>query len=85
VRAGETAGEALARLANSLVTVNQVFDTLNQTLLHTTLVGGDAASSLLDAFGGADAFVQATTAYYQAFYSDAERGDTATRQLSFAL
>ena len=85
VRAGETAGEALARLANSLVTVNQVFDTLNQTLLHASLVGGDAASKLLDAFGGADAFTQSTSAYYQAFYSDAERVDTATRQLSFAL
>ena len=84
-RASETSGEALARLANSLVTVNQVFDTLNQTLLHASLVGGDAASKLLDAFGGADAFTQSTSAYYQAFYSDAERVDTATRQLSFAL
>jgi hypothetical protein len=85
IRAGETAGEALARLANSLVTVNQVFDTLNQTLLQSTLVGGEAASALLDVFGGADAFVQATSAYYNAFYTEAERTAISTRQLTEVL
>lgn len=82
VRAGETAGEALSRLANSLVTVNQVFDTLNQTLMHASLAGGDAASALLDIFGGTEEFTKATTAYYQAFYTTQERLDTTTRQLT---
>lgn len=85
IRAGETAGEALARLANSLYTVNATFDTLNQRLLETSLRGGDAASALLDAFGGAEAFVQGTTAYYQAFYTEQERVATTTRQLTAVM
>lgn len=84
-RASETSGEALSRLANSLVAVNRVFDTLNQTLLQASLAGGNAASELLDVFGGQEAFVQLTSAYYQAFYSEAERAEVATRQLSEAL
>jgi tape measure domain-containing protein len=82
LRSGETTGEALSRLANSLLTVNQVFDTLNQTLLQASLTGGDAASKLIDLFGGAEAFAQATSAYYQNFYSEQERIATATRQLT---
>lgn len=85
IRAGETTGESLARLANSLVTVNRVFDTLNQTLLQSTLAGGNAASELLEVFGGPDAFAQSTSAFYQAFYSEAERADKAARQLTAAF
>ena len=82
VRAGETASEALSRLGNSLVTVNTVFDTLNVTLMKSSLVGGDAASKLLDLFGSAEQFNSATSAYYQAFYSQARRTAIATRQLT---
>ena len=85
VREGETASQALSRLGTSLATVNQVFDTLNHTLMATSLAGGDAASKLLDAFGGAEAFVQATSAFYDAFYTEAERTATATRQLTETL
>lgn len=85
VREGETAGEALRRLAGSLSLVNGVFDTLNTTLLQSTLAGGDAASKLIDAFGGADAFTAATSAYSQAFYTEAERMATTTRQLTTVL
>lgn len=82
VREGETAGQALARLATSLTTVNSVFDTLNQTLYGTSLVGADAASKLLDAFGGAENFSKLTTDYYQNFYTEQERIATTTRQLT---
>lgn len=85
VREGETASQALSRLATSLATVNAVFDTLEHTLLAVSLAGGDAASKLLDAFGGAEAFVQATSAFYEAFYTEAERTATATRQLTETL
>lgn len=85
VREGETAGEALRRLAGSLSLVNGVFDTLNVALLQTSLVGGDAASKLVDAFGGGDAFTGATGAYFAAFYSESERTAIATRQLTTAL
>lgn len=85
VREGETASQALARLANSLATVNSVFDTLNVTLLQSSLRGADVASKLLDVFGGAEAFVQGTTAYFNAFYTDGERNAIAARQLAEAL
>lgn len=82
VRDGETAGQALTRLAGSLSTVNATFDTLNQTLIQSTLVGGDAASKLLDAFAGADNFTKLTTDYYQNYYTEQERVATTTRQLT---
>lgn len=85
IRNGETASTALTRLATSLTTVNVVFDTLNATLLKGSLIGADAASKLLDAFGGAEAFANQTSAYYEAFYSQAERTSTATRQLTEVL
>lgn len=85
VREGETAGAALTRLATSLSAVNIVFDTLNTTLMKGSLIGADAASKLLDAFGGGDAFTAQTSAYYEAFYTQAERTNTATRQLTEVL
>lgn len=85
VREGETAFAALTRLATSLVTVNGVFDTLNQTLMHASLIGADAASSLLDAFGGVEVFNNLTTAYYNEYYTTQEKVATTTRQLTKIL
>lgn len=85
VRTGETAYQALQRLSGSLQGVNQVLDTLGQQAYATSLAGGDMASSLADLFGGLEAFSQASTAYYEAFYSEAERTATTTRQLTAAL
>lgn len=85
VREGESASEALRRLSGGLSLVNGVFDTLNTRLMQTSLVGGDAASKLVDAFGGGDAFTAAASAYNQAFYSESERTAIATRQLTEAL
>jgi tape measure domain-containing protein len=81
---GETTGAALSRLGGSLRSVNQVLDTLNQTLL-AGLAGGDAASKLLDLFGGAEGFVSSTSAYFQAYYTDAERAAIYTRQMGTAF
>lgn len=85
VRTGESAYQALQRLSGSLQTVNQVLDTLGLQAYAVSLAGGDMASSLADLFGGLDAFTQASTAYYQAFYTEAERTATAERQLTAAL
>jgi hypothetical protein len=78
---GEKAIETLTRLATSLATVNQVFDTLGSKLYESSLAGGDLASQLVDLFGGIDKFVQSTNFYYQNFYSATERQATAQRQL----
>lgn len=81
-RDGEAAIDTLTRLATSLVTVNSAFDTLGYSLLSASLASGDLASKLLDQFGGADAFGQITASYWQGYYSEAERIETLTRQLT---
>lgn len=81
-RDGEEAGATLSRLATSLQSVNSVFDTLNITLMETSLSGADASSKLVDMFGGIDKFVSATDAYYQAFYTEQERAAKTTEQLT---
>jgi hypothetical protein len=83
-RAGESSSETLQRLAGSLTSVNAAFDALGKSAL-AGLQGADLASKLIDAFGGSDAFGSQTSAYYQAFYTEAERTNTATRQLTEVL
>jgi len=82
---GESTSITLARLGNSLMSVNQVLDTLNQSLLATSAVGADAASKLLDLVGGADAFATLTSAYYQAIYTEEERLAKTQQQLTKAF
>lgn len=82
LREGEEAGVALARLASSLNAVNTVFGTLNLNLMETSIYGADAASKLLDLFGGIEEFTKATDYYYQNFYSTQERVAKTTEQLT---
>ncbi len=82
---GEGSFEALSRLVSSLTSVNAVMDTLGGTLYEISLAGADMASGLVDMFGGLDAIQSATSAYYQAFYTEQERLDTLTRQLTGTL
>lgn len=82
VREGESASEALRRLSSSLTAANGMLDVLGTALFSVGLKGADMASHLVDQFGGLDAMVQASAAYYQAFYSETERADTATRLLT---
>lgn len=82
---GETASEALSRLSGALVTVNQITDTLGHRFRAVGLTGADTASKIADAFGGLDAMAQSTQAFYGAFYSDAERLATTTRQTAKAM
>jgi tape measure domain-containing protein len=81
-RVGESASETLQRLYQSVINVNSVFDTLGLSMFDLTLVGADMASQLVDLFGGIEGFVNSTTAYYEAFYTEAERTDILTRQLT---
>lgn len=81
-RTGESASAALGRLSSSLTAANGMLDVLGTALFSVGLKGADMASNLVDQFGGLDAMVQASAAYYQAFYSETERADTATRLLT---
>lgn len=84
-RTGETALQTLQRLSSSLSTVNGALDVLGRTLYAASLSGADMASSLVELMGGLEQYKTTTTAYYEAFYSDAERTATATRQLTASL
>jgi len=84
-REGEGAYAALTRLSSSLNAANTIIDTLGGTLYDMSLAGAAMASSLVDAFGGLDRFNAATTAYYQAFYTEQERVEITTRQLTTAM
>lgn len=84
-RAGETALQTLERMAQSLSTVNGVFEALGRTLLDVSEYGGDLASQITDMFGqgqaGRTAFSSATAAYMQNFYSSQEQRASLQRSL----
>jgi tape measure domain-containing protein len=82
---GESASETLQRLYESVINVNSVFETLRLTMYDFTLISADMASQLVDLFGGIENFVDATTAYYESFYREAERTSILTRQLTFSF
>jgi hypothetical protein len=84
-REGESASETLTRLSSSLTSANAIFKALGQTLLDASAAGGDAASQLIEAFGGAERLASAATAYLGSYYSDAERAAIATREVQDAL
>lgn len=84
-RSGESASEALARLSSSLVAVTQVSDLLGHSFTGTGVLGAALASSLVDAFGGLDAYTHATRSYFEAFFSEEERRAAILSQTSAAL
>lgn len=85
VRDGEGAVAALARLSASLQVVNQTMDALQLTLFDVSVGGADAASRFADIFGGLEGFAQTTSAYYQEFFTEAERVAFATQAMSMEL
>lgn len=85
MREGETATAALTRMSTSLAAVNGALGLMNQTLLASSLAGGEAASKLVDLFGGIEGFGRATDAYYQAFYSESERSTKMLSEIGKAI
>lgn len=72
-QAGESSNETLTRLSTSLVTVNDVFRDLGFNAMNISLAGADAASSFVDLFGSLEQFQNATSIYYDRFFSDQEK------------
>lgn len=70
---GEGALATLDRLTNTIGVVNGALGGLGLTLYDMSVKGAGAAAAFADLFGGLDQFAQASSAYYEAFYSDAER------------
>ncbi|MEX0305332.1 MAG: hypothetical protein AB3N24_23175, partial [Leisingera sp.] len=78
--AGETATETLSRLASGLLTANDAMDLLGRTAFEASVNGGHMASDLVASFGSAEQMQAATSAYFAAFYSEAEQADTLRRR-----
>ena len=79
---GETALATLTRLATSLTGVNGVLGTLGLQLKDVSVQGAASASALVDMFGSMANFTQATDYYYQNFYTQQERANKTTAQLT---
>lgn len=84
-RAGETTEQTLQRLGDSLTGVNAVLAQFGRAALDVSVAGADAASQLADLFGGAANFAQSAAGFYTKFYTEAERADQATQQITQAL
>ena len=82
---GEKAGETLARLASAITGVNPLLEQLGLQVFSVGLAGADAASQLAAQLGGLEGLSQASSAYFQAYYSDAERAAKATESITGVL
>lgn len=84
-KSGETVAQTIERVGGALLTVNDAFELLGVQALQASVDGGKAALALADVFGGADTFAQAAGSFYQKFYTEGERADRATQQLTATL
>ena len=82
IREGENAGQTMTNLAQSLAVVNPTLEMLGHQMYEISLSGADMSRSLLDLFGSMEAFTEATASYYQNFYSEQERFEHFTKQLT---
>ncbi len=73
VREGESFSQTLTRLSTSLASVNSALGYLGHSMLNVSMRNADAASRLVDAFGGLDAMAAASQSYFQNFYGPAEQ------------
>lgn len=79
---GEEALDTLSRLSGSLLAVNDAADLLGHRVWDVSLLIADAASDLVDAFGGMEAMAASVGTYWTAFYTEAEQQETAVRRLT---
>ncbi|MBV8250546.1 MAG: hypothetical protein JO200_19125, partial [Comamonas sp.] len=84
-RAGETASATLQRMSTSLTVANASLDIMGGKIYSVGLSGADMASKLVERFGGVDAYISASEAYYKAYYSQAERANNSTAAMSKQL
>ncbi|MFS4580357.1 hypothetical protein [Phaeobacter sp. C3_T13_0] len=72
-KAGEGAYDTLTRLGGSLITANEGFGLLNQSLFEGSLKAAESASALMDAFGGVEQFTTGLGSYFDLMFTDVER------------
>lgn len=79
---GETAAQTMERLSNNLQAANAVMDLINQTMYDTSVMGAQLSTVLIDAFGGIESFTQATSIFYDQFFTDTEKFTNTTDMLA---
>lgn len=84
-KTGETSSVTLQRLSTSITTTNAWLSMLRNRLYDVSMAGADAASKLADAFGGLDNLAASSKAYYEAYYSEAERTTRSSQDLAKAM
>lgn len=84
-RDGEGAMDALNRIATSLAAVNPVMRDLGLQTYQVGVKGAAAASKLVDLYGGLQGFADATTYYFENFYSLGKQSRIVARQFSEAV
>jgi tape measure domain-containing protein len=86
---GESAFDALVRLASALQNVNEKLSLIGAGLINSTLAGADAADNLQNLMGGADKFNEAIDTYFTSMFTESEqkamKAAQATRQVSVAF
>lgn len=82
---GETTLQTIERVGAAIKATNDVLALLDVGMLDASVAGGQAAAALAAAFGSLDSLTQASAAYYQNYFSEAERASKATEQLAQAL
>lgn len=84
-RQGETVVQTFERLANSMTTVNSALTALRIDLLDVSVGGADAASKLIDASGGVEAFTTNAGTFFDNFFTDTEKRFTAFANINRTL
>jgi phage-related minor tail protein len=79
---GETASQALGRIATGFGTANAIFTDLQLTLFKVGEDGYKASSAFVDLVGGVDALKAASTSYYENFYTQEERNASIVKSLT---
>jgi tape measure domain-containing protein len=77
--------DKLSAVINQIAVVNTAFVQLGNNMEMFADISGELQTSLLNAAGGIDALVNSASAFYQGFYSEAERMDALRGQLNTAL
>ncbi|MBI3103244.1 MAG: phage tail length tape measure family protein [Burkholderiales bacterium] len=79
---------SIENLGNTLDQINAAqtaFEQLGQGISAFSNISSEALDALVKAAGGPQALIASANAYYQAFYSDAERAAAVTRQVASSM
>lgn len=84
-RNGESSTDTLTRISTELAVVNSTFTALGYTLFDLSVAGGAAASGLVAAMGGLEAFQSQMNSYYSNYLPKEEQRQKALEGFSTTL